>query len=128
VQVYYYGHAHPETTPLAIIRRERTNFFTSGGLLLEPAAVPDSDINTLQPAAVMSEVATVGAPAEGFKKTTMRIDEPAQKKRAQSLIAWWQRDGGLSEWKTSPGIRTVDGKWLAISCILTRLRRGIFKR
>jgi glutamate formiminotransferase len=86
VQVYYYGHAHPETTPLATIRRERTNFFTSGGLL-----EPD---NTFQPA---TNVATVGAPAEGFAENyNVRLTNQCSKKRAQSLTRLVrERDGGL---------------------------------
>lgn len=86
VQVYYYGHAHPETTPLAIIRRERTNFFTSGGLI-----EPD---NSSKPA---TEVATVGAPAEGFAENyNVRLTNQCSKKRAQSLTRLVrERDGGL---------------------------------
>jgi glutamate formiminotransferase len=105
VQVYYYGHAHPEITPLATIRRERTNFFASGGLL---------DTDSPQPS---TEVATVGAP-EGFAENyNARLTNQCSKKRAQSLTRLVrERDGGL------PGVEALtlpysDGRW-EVACNL----------
>jgi glutamate formiminotransferase len=105
VQVYYYGHAHPETTPLATIRRERTNFFTSGGLL-----EPDSSQPT-------TEVATVGAPQVFAENYNIRLTNQCSKKRAQSLTRLVrERDGGL------PGVEALtlpysNGRW-EVACNL----------
>jgi glutamate formiminotransferase len=120
VQVYYYGHAHPETTPLHIIRRERTNFFTSGGLL-EPA---DTDTDGTFPPAAVTEVATVGAPAEGFAENyNIRLTNQCSKKRAQSLTRLVrERDGGLSgvEALTLP---YSNGRW-EVACNLLHPDKG----
>jgi hypothetical protein len=123
VQVYYYGHAHPETTPLAIIRRERTNFFTSGGLLLEPTTDLTGSTHQAPPppaaAAAPLEVATVGAP-EGFAENyNIRLTSQCSKKRAQSLTRLVrERDGGLKgvEALTLP---YSNGRW-EVACNLLR--------
>jgi glutamate formiminotransferase len=116
VQVYYYGHAHPETLPLAIIRRERTNFFTSGGLL-EPNIDGPSQL-------AVTEVATVGAPAEGFAENyNVRLTNQCSKKRAQSLTRLVrERDGGLKgvEALTLP---YSNGRW-EVACNLLHPNKG----
>lgn len=87
VQVFYYGDAHPEGTPLAVVRRERTNFFQSGGL--------DND-ETESLHADDKGVATVGAPAMFVENFNIRLTANCDLKTARSLTKFLrERDGGL---------------------------------
>jgi hypothetical protein len=86
VQVFFYGDAHPENTPLATIRREQTNFFKSGGL---------AETNE---AAVFSRIgyATVGAPTTFVENFNIRLTSNCDLKTARSLTKFLrERDGGL---------------------------------
>lgn len=81
VQVFYYGTAHPDNTPLARVRREKTNFFDS-----VDKSAPLSSKGT----------ATVGAPfafVENFNvRLTSKCGFPLAKQLTKTLR---ERDGGL---------------------------------
>eukprot|EP00977_Amphora_coffeiformis_P012869 scaffold3267_cov142-Amphora_coffeaeformis.AAC.5 len=86
IQVYYYGSAHPQATPLATVRRAKTRFFQSGGLSSEN----DGHQRIV-------EVATVGAPLEFVENYNIRMTSRCPKKSAQSLTRHVrERDGGLA--------------------------------
>jgi hypothetical protein len=88
VQVFYYGDAHPEGTPLAVVRRERTNFFKMGGV----------ETTDKQSDGLTSEkgVATVGAPASFVENFNIRLTSNCNLKTARSLTKLLrERDGGL---------------------------------
>jgi hypothetical protein len=88
VQVFYYGDAHAEGTPLAVVRRERTNFFKTGGL---ESLDKDSDGAT-----TAKGVATVGAPSSFVENFNIRLTSNCDLKTARSLTKILrERDGGL---------------------------------
>lgn len=103
VQVYYYGSAHPEGIPLATVRRQKTNFFRSGGLTTKlPQQQPhahDDNANTTanDDATAKTEVATVGAPLTFVENYNIRLSRDCSKRTAQSLTKRIrERDGGLT--------------------------------
>jgi hypothetical protein len=78
VQVFWYGHADPHQTPLAQVRKEKTNFFQS---------LPSGPT-------IMGQ-ATVGAPSEFVENYNIQV-ATHDKRKAQSLTKWVRgRDGGL---------------------------------
>lgn len=84
VQVFYYGDAHPEQTPLAVVRRERTNFFKTGGL------------KTSNETSTEKGVATVGAPSSFVENFNVRLTSNCDLKTARTLTKFLrERDGGL---------------------------------
>ncbi|KAI2491215.1 Formiminotransferase domain [Fragilaria crotonensis] len=89
VQVFYYGDAHPEGTPLAVVRREQTNFFRSGGLQQHENGMQEST-------ATEKGAATVGAPATFVENFNIRLTPNCDFKLARSLTSFLrERDGGL---------------------------------
>jgi hypothetical protein len=106
VQVYYYGSAHPTGTPLAMVRKDKTRFFHSGGLASECSEKEES-----------ADIATVGAPLEFVENYNIRLTALCPKKKAQSLTKLVrQRDGGL------PGVEALtlpysEGRW-EVACNL----------
>lgn len=87
VQVFYYGDAHPEGTLLAVVRRERTNFFKTGGL--ETTIVDEHK-------SFEKGVATVGAPSTFVENFNIRLTSNCDLKTARSLTKLLrERDGGL---------------------------------
>ena len=102
--VFYYGSADPYNTPLAKVRRTKTNFFKSGGLGDLPASSSktsaiqtntDDDVRNV-PRKVL-DVATVGAPSEFVENFNIRLTQNCNQQIAQSLTRWVrERDGGLS--------------------------------
>jgi glutamate formiminotransferase len=89
VQVFYYGDAHPERTPLAVVRREQTNFFRSGGL-------QQNQNGTERSTPTEKGVATVGAPATFVENFNIRLTPNCDFKLARSLTSFLrERDGGL---------------------------------
>ena len=103
--VYYYGSAHPKATSLATVRREKTQFFKSGGLSNE-----SGDVKRV-------EVATVGAPLEFVENYNIRMKPTCPKNKAQSLTKCVrERNGGLKgvEALTLP---YSEGRW-EIACNL----------
>ena len=85
IHVEYYGSAHPQGTSLATVRREKTQFFQSGGLMVED----DSASNR-----ITSSIAIVGAPSNFVENYNIRLS--CDKKKAQSLTKLLrERDGGL---------------------------------
>jgi hypothetical protein len=96
VHVLYYGDAHPDSTLLAIVRRERTNFFRSGGLLLEDANATAGADDDTSPPPPPAEVATVKAPTAFVENYNVRLTAACSKTTAQSLTKTVrERDGGL---------------------------------
>lgn len=105
VLVYYYGNAHPQGMPLAHVRKEKTQFFKSGGLA-EAASLSQHQ-----------DVATVGAPLEFVENYNIRLSAACPKKTAYSLTrSVRERDGGLSgvEALTLP---YSEGRW-EVACNL----------
>ncbi|CAB9526297.1 Formiminotransferase domain, N-terminal subdomain [Seminavis robusta] len=87
VAVFFYGDADPHQTPLATVRRDKTNFFQSGGLLL------DSDNAKTH----VMDTATVGAPPGFVENYNIRLHACCDKKMAQSLTrAVRERNGGVA--------------------------------
>lgn len=92
VNVYYYGNAHPNKTPLATVRREQTVFFQSGSL-------KDSDKNSNNNNN-KAGIATVGAPPTFVENFNIRLQ--SSKSTAQSLTKLVrERNGGL------PGVEAL---------------------
>lgn len=78
VQVFWYGHADPHETPLAKVRKDKTEFFKS---------LPSSPSTMGQ--------ATVGAPPYFVENYNIQV-ATHDKRMAQSLTKWVRsRDGGL---------------------------------
>eukprot|EP00527_Entomoneis_sp_CCMP2396_P003595 CAMPEP_0198153194 /NCGR_PEP_ID=MMETSP1443-20131203/63123_1 /TAXON_ID=186043 /ORGANISM="Entomoneis sp., Strain CCMP2396" /LENGTH=365 /DNA_ID=CAMNT_0043819437 /DNA_START=94 /DNA_END=1191 /DNA_ORIENTATION=+ len=92
LQVYYYGTATADNTPLATVRRDRTKFFQSVGSLTTTDLIPS------QPS---SEITTVGAPLEFAENYNLRCI-CSNKSQVQSLTRYLrERDGGL------PGVEAL---------------------
>jgi Formiminotransferase domain, N-terminal subdomain len=70
IRVLYYGMAHPEKMPLAMVRREQTQFFQSGGLA--KLAQPQTHPTACTPVQGPRESATVGTP-EHFVENTIAM-------------------------------------------------------
>lgn len=86
VQVLLYGNAHPDGTPLADVRRYRTNFFLSGGL----------DTSGEGELRDPKGVATVGAPQTFVENFNIRLTANCDRSMARSLTkVLRERDGGL---------------------------------
>ena len=86
VEVLLYGSAHPDGTPLADVRRYRTNFFLSGGL------DTSGEGNLRDP----KGVATVGAPQTFVENFNIRLTANCDRSMARSLTkVLRERDGGL---------------------------------
>lgn len=97
-QVFLYGHADPDKTPLARVRKERTKFFH--GLPVDDGG----DIS-------QKGQATVGAPPSFVENYNIEIASH-DRKVAQSLTKWVRsRDGGLPQVEalTLPYGRTEEG-------------------
>jgi glutamate formiminotransferase len=89
VEVHYYGDAHPDGTPLATVRRERTSFFRSGGL-------GESHPNNSRVG-----VATVGAPPTFVENYNVRLRSEFRQTARSLTRALRERDGGL------PGVEAL---------------------
>jgi glutamate formiminotransferase len=113
VQVFYYGTAHPQAIPLAIVRKEQTSFFHSGGLSL------DHGKGGKRCSHPVVEVATVGAPPEFVENYNIRLTRHCTLAMARSLTRRVrERDGGLAgvEALTLP---YSEGRW-EVACNLLR--------
>jgi len=116
LQVLYYGSAPPSRKPLAEVRRERTNFFQSGGLSL---ASTDKKGTASQRKSSRQQVATVGAPLYFAENYNIRLSNRCSKRVAQTLTRFVrERDGGL------PGVEALTlpyshGRW-EVACNLLR--------
>lgn len=110
LDVLFYGMAHPDQTPLAAVRRERTAFFQSGGLA---AADDDADGRNRR------QTVTVGAPEQFVENYNVRLARACSRTLAQSLARRIrERDGGL------PGVEALtlpysQGRW-EVACNLLR--------
>lgn len=83
INVFYYGSAHPNQTPLAVVRREKTQFFNSGGL-------DDDDNNGIK------NQCTVGSPSNFVENFNILLSNNINKKKAMGLTRKIRaRDGGL---------------------------------
>ena len=73
-KVYYYGTAHPHGVPLAQVRRERTQFFQSGGLAKTTRTTPNLvDGKAAETKNTRTNIVTVGAPAEFAENFNLRL-------------------------------------------------------
>ena len=87
LQVHYYGSAHPRAKPLAEVRRERTNFFKSGGMLSKDDGDEDHHHHRRQQQQ-QREVATVGAPLCFVENYNLRLSSRCSRRTAQSLTRY----------------------------------------
>jgi glutamate formiminotransferase len=117
VKVFYYGTAHPNGTPLAIVRREKTAFFQSGGL--------DGSQDQQQQPSVFDPVATVGAPTTFAENYNYLLQ--CDQKVAQSLTRRVrERNGGL------PGVEALtlpysEGRWEVATNLLQPDLAGVWE-
>ena len=114
VEVLPYGLAHPEGIPLAMVRREQTSFFLSGGGLARDGG-SGSDAAT----APQKETITVGATDTFVENFNVRLSRACTRPMARSLARRLRdRDGGLSgvEALTLP---YSEGRW-EVACNLLR--------
>ena len=87
-KVYYYGHADPNTTPLATVRRERTAFFKSGDAFANTKSEEDESS--------IYGTCTVGAPANFVENFNVRLSQQCSKEVAKTLTKKLrERDGGI---------------------------------
>ncbi len=85
IEVFYYGSAHPNQTPLATVRREKTHFFRSGGL----------DVNS-NGNDTTCNICTVGSPSLFVENYNILMSRNVTKKRAIGLAKKIrERDGGI---------------------------------
>lgn len=85
IDVFYYGSAHPNHTPLSIVRREKTRFFNSGGL--NNNSDEDNKCNQC----------TVGSPLHFVENFNILLSRNVDKKKAMNLTKMVrERDGGIS--------------------------------
>lgn len=97
-EVFYYGSADPNNTPLAEVRRSKTKFFQSGGL--DQVSTPKTTSNTASSNQTVpihkTDIATVGAPSDFVENFNVRLTRNCTKSVAQSLTRFLrERDGGL---------------------------------
>lgn len=127
VNVLYYGSAHPEAMPLATIRRNRTNFFRSGGLLDKAeksgtATANDGSVDTSSDTTRLG-VATVGSPSTFVENYNVRLTSHCTRPTAIMLAKRLrERDGGL------PGVEALtlpysDDRW-EVACNLLQPNIG----
>ena len=124
--VLYYGMAHPDRTTLAVVRREQTAFFQSGGLTTKSAQhETETNISKTDPGEVdrkPGETATVGAPDQFVENYNVRLQ--CNRKLAQSLTRRVrERDGGL------PGVEALtlpysERRWEVACNLLTACTTG----
>ena len=88
VDVHFYGNACLDGTSLADVRRQRTNFFHSGGL--------EADKTSQTQQRNLKGVATIGAPPTFVENFNIRLTDKCNQDMARSLTkALRERDGGL---------------------------------
>ena len=92
VDVLYYGYAHPDNTPLAQIRRDRTNFFKNNN-----RAVSSSPRKTIE-----LGQATIGAPPHFVENYNVRLSNKCPKKVAISLTKYLRQELEYLESLTLP--------------------------
>lgn len=81
VNVFFYGHVHPNQTPLATVRRDLTKFFKR---------LPNKEEND------QGGQATVGAPMHFVENYNVRLKSECTREVARSLTKYVrERDGGL---------------------------------
>jgi Formiminotransferase domain, N-terminal subdomain len=98
VNVVYYGAADPDRTPLAEVRRKKTNFFQSGGLSESNAATRDRMSSSSSSSLSLSSLETtiVGAPSTFVENFNIRLTSGVDKQTAQSLTrSLRHRNGGI---------------------------------
>ena len=86
VEVYTYGSANENGTPLATVRRNKTSFFHSGGLDHEKKYGDRERLG----------VCTVGSPGEFVENFNLRLTPCITRKQASALARYVrERDGGI---------------------------------
>jgi glutamate formiminotransferase len=113
IQVLYYGDADPHQTSLALVRRQKTNFFQSGGL--QESTTPSTTRSTT----TAKDICIVGAPSQFVENYNIRMKPGCPKKVAQSLTKFLrERDGGL------PGVEALTLPYsqsrFEVACNLTK--------
>lgn len=102
VKCYPYGSADPNHTPLAIVRKQKTSFFKSGGLSESSSHTLTNDIdmeknvNNINDNNYMLGICTVGSPPIFVENFNVRLTSNVTKKRAMALTKKIrERDGGV---------------------------------
>ena len=96
INVLYYGSAHPNQSPLALIRKEKTKFFQSGGLL------QSQNNDGVQKEETATDQCTVGSPAQFAENFNILLSKHISKKKAIGLAKLLRaRDGGI------PGVEAL---------------------
>jgi len=102
VQVFYYGTSHPDQTPLATIRREKTAFFHSGGLSNDSISSTSSSLCQNQSKEKLMGSCTVGSPSSFVENYNILLSGNVSKNQAMSLTKKIrERDGGI------PGVEAL---------------------
>mmetsp|Transcript_323 Transcript_323/g.541 ORF Transcript_323/g.541 Transcript_323/m.541 type:complete len:444 (+) Transcript_323:42-1373(+) len=135
VQCLPYGTAHPKGIPLATVRKEWTNFFTSGSLGQYDSTyntnANDKDVkdkNTLG-------TCTIGSPCHFVENFNIRLTSNTTKKQAMALTKRVrQRDGGVlgvealtlpysnGRWEVACNLLKPHEKEGTVDCILEKVR------
>ena len=86
VQVFYYGGADPDNTPLAHVRKHKTSFFRSGGLQQQDKDKDKGkDKDTTQTQTFEYGIATVGAAPQLVENFNVRLTSHASRSKAIQL-------------------------------------------
>ena len=130
IDIFYYGSANPNQTPLATIRREQTNFFQSGGL---EKNMETSDNNNKkdenegkqlqQSQQSKKNQCTIGSPPYFVENYNILLSKNVNKQNAMKLTKMVRaRDGGVVgvEALTLP---YSDGRF-EVACNLLRPKEG----
>lgn len=121
-KIIYYGSADPQGASLAKVRREKTNFFNSGGL-----AKPGDDIGAKfgndESGSGGFGVATVGAPPTFVENFNIRLSSKCSKVQARSLARRVRkRDGGIVGVEAL-ALPYTEGRW-EVACNLLQPSTG----
>lgn len=138
VNLYYYGKACPNNTPLATVRRERTSFFKSGGAV-DIDQSQSNDITKQNDSAIKTKIAlkgdtTIGTPTNFVENFNIRLTSNVSLEQAKTLTQF-VRGRNIStkgygvdgvEALTLPYIRDTSegGKVYEVACNLTNPKEG----
>ena len=140
VNVYYYGKACPNNTPLATVRRERTSFFKSGGTVDNLDQSQSNDITKQNnDSATITKIAlkgdtTIGTPVHFVENLNIRLTSNVSLEQAKTLTQF-VRGRNIStkgygvdgvEALTLPYVRDTSegGKVYEVACNLTNPQEG----
>jgi len=138
VNVYYYGMACPQNTPLATVRRERTSFFKSGGAI-DIEVGNKKDVSIAKEATTLPNIAlkgdtTIGTPSNFVENFNIRLTSNVNFDQAKTLTQFVRgrninaKGYGVVgvEALTLPYVREAaeGGKVYEVACNLTNPEEG----